>query len=102
MQQLQQLTFSSETSIGAMIKQVARGLPSPLGLRHEPDAIERHGASSMPTTLKTMVNILQEVKVLESHQAQEFWVSVEIEGVLHNRRQLSDSNIDVVFIVNNG
>ncbi|KAJ4359675.1 uncharacterized protein N0V89_000231 [Didymosphaeria variabile] len=91
-----------DTRIVSMTKQVARGLPSPLGNRHDTDAIEGSEAPSMPTTLKTMVTILSEIKVLKADQNQEFWAIVEIEGVLHNRRELADSNIDVVFIVDNG
>ncbi|KAL1594541.1 hypothetical protein SLS60_010301 [Paraconiothyrium brasiliense] len=96
------LITSSDISIGSTIKQMAHGLPSPLGNRQGTDAIEGPEAPFMPTTLKLMVNILSEVKLLESGQNQEFWASVEIEGVLHNRRELADSTIDVVFIVDNG
>ncbi|KAL5423095.1 hypothetical protein PMIN04_004161 [Paraphaeosphaeria minitans] len=93
---------NSDISISSMIKQVARGLPSPLGNRHDMDVIETHEAPRMPSTLKTAINVLSEVKVLGSEQSQEFWASVEIESVLHNRRGLVDPNIDVVFVVDNG
>ncbi|KAF2449347.1 hypothetical protein P171DRAFT_506920 [Karstenula rhodostoma CBS 690.94] len=93
---------NSDTSISSMIKQVARGLPSPLENRHDVDAIETHEAPQMPATLKTTINVLSEVKVLGSDQSQEFWASVEIKGVLHNRRELVDSSIDVVFVIDNG
>ncbi|KAL5374810.1 hypothetical protein DPSP01_011646 [Paraphaeosphaeria sporulosa] len=93
---------NSDASISCMIKQVARGLPSPLGNRHDMDVIEAHEAPRMPLTLKTTINVLSEIKVFGPEQSQEFWASIEIEGVLHNRRILVDSNIDVVFVVDNG
>lgn len=89
--------------MSATVKQVARVLPSPLGDNHElhvkkgPD-----GSSCMPSTLNAEINILQETKMLRSDEPQEFWISVEIGGMIHNRRQLSDPNIDVVFIIDNG
>jgi hypothetical protein len=96
------LTRSSETSVSSTIKQAARAFPSPLGNRHDTDAIGTWKAPLMPTTLKTTINVLSEVKILELDRVQEFWASVEIEGVLHNRRELVNSSIDVVFIIDNG
>lgn len=96
------LTRNSDANISSMIKQVACGLPSPLGSLRDVDAIKTHEAPQFPTSLKTTINVLSEVKVLGPNQSQEFWVSVEIEGAMHNRHKLVDSSIDVVFVVDNG
>lgn len=58
--------------------------------------------TSSPTILKAAVKVLPEVTLLTSEDSQDFWVAVEIEGVLHNRRALEDTSIDLVFVVDNG
>ncbi|KAL6158850.1 hypothetical protein ACJQWK_04071 [Exserohilum turcicum] len=54
----------------------------------------------LPTTLRAAVKLFPEVKLL-TEDVQEITVAVDIEGVLHNRRPLADSAIDVVFLVDN-
>lgn len=81
---------------------MAKRLPPPTEYEHEPTDKQILGKPSMlPTTLRAAVNIFTEKKVL-SEEVQEFDIVVEIEGVLHNRRPLPDSTIDVIFVVDNG
>jgi hypothetical protein len=42
-----------------------------------------------------------EAKVL-TETVQEFSVAIEVEGVLHNRRDHLHAGIDVIFIIDNG
>ncbi|KAF1977530.1 hypothetical protein BU23DRAFT_500416 [Bimuria novae-zelandiae CBS 107.79] len=84
------------------MQEVARGLPSPLGNQSDVEAVKGPRSTTTPTTLNTLVTVIPEVKILDKDGEQEFWVSVEIEGALHNRRELLDSSLDVVFIVDNG
>ena len=93
---------SSPASVKSIVKQAARGLPSSFGNRHETDNTQDPRPTSVPTTLKTMINMFPEVKLLQPNGQQVFWVGVEIEGVLHHRHELSDPSIDVVFIIDNG
>jgi hypothetical protein len=55
----------------------------------------------MPTTLRVAVRVFPEVKIL-TEDVQELNVAVDIEGVLHNRKPLPDTTIDVIFVVDNG
>ncbi|KAJ4295502.1 hypothetical protein N0V90_007515 [Kalmusia sp. IMI 367209] len=92
-----------QIKIGTMMKQVAERLPSPLGNRYGTTTSQGQGSSSsFPTTLKPTISVLPEVKLLTSDEVQDFWVGIEIEGMLHNRLELPDSSIDVVFVVDNG
>ncbi|KAF2874628.1 hypothetical protein BDV95DRAFT_604790 [Massariosphaeria phaeospora] len=52
-----------------------------------------------PPTLQAAVRILSEVNLLTAQDSQEFWVCVEVEGVLESYQQLPDTAIDVVFVV---
>jgi hypothetical protein len=58
-------------------------------------------SDTSPTTLRAAVRILPEVKLLGDSEHQEFGVAIEIEAVLHNRKPLRDSSIDVIFLVDN-
>lgn len=80
---------------------IARRLPSPIEHRHEePEAGNIATCEENPTTLRAAVRIFPEVTQL-SEEHQEFWVAVEIEGALHNRRLLQECTVDVIFIVDN-
>ena len=54
-----------------------------------------------PTTVKAVVKIISEIKVL-SNTEQDFWVSVQIEGALHNSRILRDPSLDIIMVIDNG
>ena len=47
------------------------------------------------------MRIFSEVTQLSQDEQQEFWIAVEIEGALHNRMPLTDSALDVVFLIDN-
>jgi hypothetical protein len=57
--------------------------------------------TAVPTTLQAAVRIFPETKILAKDYG-EFNVAVEVEGVLYNRHPLSDTTVDVIFIVDNG
>ena len=71
--------------------------------REQSDMVHPSSASSdLPTTLKAVVRILSETKVLKSEDHQDFLVAIEVEGVLHNRRDSHDSSLDIVILIDNG
>lgn len=87
-----------------MIPEVAF-IPDPPEPSRERSDIVRPSSESvdLPTTLKTVVRVLPEIKILNPEgDHQEFWVAVEVEGVLHNRRALHDPSLDVVILIDNG
>lgn len=90
--------------IGSVYSQAAEQHPSPLEFREElPTISDTVSAAIRPASLLTAaVRIFPEVKILKTAEQQTFWVAIEVEGVQHNRRMLSDSSVDVVFLVDNG
>lgn len=85
-----------------MMKEAARWLPSPLGNHRATETLHESASSSIPTTVKAIIDVLPEVKLLHPNENQHIWVSVEIAGLLHNVQKLADPRIDVVFIIDNG
>jgi len=85
-----------------MISGLAKHLPDVTELDH--GSLELQAADipqQLPTTLQAAVRIYTDKKVLAS-KTEEIDVAIDIEGVLHNSRPLSDTLIDVIFIVDNG
>jgi hypothetical protein len=81
---------------------IAKRLPSPCDYEYEASDVHvSEKSSTVPTTLRVAVKIFPEVKIL-TEDAQELSVAVDIEGVLHNRKPLPDTTIDVIFVVDNG
>jgi len=72
-------------------------IPAPAD--HEDDASSL--TPTVPTTLRAAIRVFSEVKVL-TEDVEEFTVAIDIEGVLHNRKPLLDTTIDVIFLVDNG
>ena len=54
-----------------------------------------------PTILRAATRLFSEGKVL-TKDVEDFTVAIDIEGVLHNRKPLPDTTIDVIFLVDNG
>ena len=87
-----------------MFTELAAFMPPPSEPpRENPNIVRLSSASSsLPTTLKAVVRVLPETKVLKSEDQQDFWIAVEVEGVLHNRRALHDPSLDIVILIDNG
>jgi hypothetical protein len=87
-----------------MFTELATFMPPPYEPRRkQSDIVPPSSASSdLPTTLKAVVRVLPETKVLKSENHQDFWIAVEVEGVLHNRRALHDPSLDIVILIDNG
>ena len=47
------------------------------------------------------MRVFTEVAKLSQDEQQDFWIAVEVEGALHNRVPLTDSAIDVIFVLDN-
>ena len=77
---------------------------SPPESRHEEsDSFgTRFGYRKLPTTIKPVLKIFPEVKVLNTETLQEFWVAIEVEGVLHNQQTLTNQGLDIIIIIDNG
>ena len=89
----------------AVHSQVASHFPSPMDYQQDigstaPEKLE-YGHFPPPIS-NVSVRILPEVKILTNDNPQTLWVSVEIEGSLHNRRTLVDSGLDIIIIIDNG
>lgn len=56
---------------------------------------------TVPTILRAATRLFSDVKVL-TKDVEDFTVAIDIEGVLHNRKPLPDTKIDVIFLVDNG
>jgi hypothetical protein len=98
----QTLTSGSGPKLSALVARIAKQLPPPTELDHEGSYAHVPGSpSTMPTTLRAAVRVFPEVKIL-SEDIQEISIAVDIEGVLHNRKPLPDTTIDVIFVVDNG
>ncbi|CAO2655627.1 Nn.00g044300.m01.CDS01 [Neocucurbitaria sp. VM-36] len=90
------------TKFGSVMKLITRQLPSPI--EDHLDTSDDHSSprtSIIPTTLRAAVRIFPETKLL-ADEYQEFSVAVDVEGVLHNRKSLPDTTLDVIFVVDNG
>ena len=87
-----------------MFTELVAFMPPPPEPRREQSDIVRPSSTSsdLPTTLKAVVRVLPETKVLKSEGHHDFWVAVEVEGVLHNRRTLHDPSLDIVILIDNG
>ena len=72
-------------------------IPAPVD--HEDDVSS--STPAVPSTLRAAIRVFSEVKVL-TEDVEEFTIAIDIEGVLHNRKPLPDTNIDVIFLVDNG
>lgn len=88
--------------IKTICSQAAHKYPSPLEYRQE---LPRINSTSEPdscaSVLAASIRIIPEVKVLAPEDQQIFWVAVEVEGVLHNKRPVAEQGIDVIFLVDN-
>jgi hypothetical protein len=75
----------------------------PTGAEDEQEILDGQAlkADEMPTTLRAVIRMFPEFKVLTSG-LQDMTVAVEVEGVLHNRSTSPFVTVDVVFIVDNG
>jgi len=81
---------------------ISKCIPSPTDFDHEAsEAQVSDSTSHLPTTLRAAVRLFPEVKLL-TEEYQDIGVAIEIEGVLHNRKPLPDTGIDVIFVVDNG
>jgi hypothetical protein len=99
---LQSLISISGAKLSSLIARIAKQLPPPTELDNDSsDAHVSDGRSAMPTTLRAAVRLFSEVKIL-TQDIQEISIAVDIEGVLHNRKLLPDTTIDVIFVVDNG
>jgi hypothetical protein len=90
--------------IGSLVGYHAGRFPTPFENRVEKEEIGEatDAAQSGPSTLKALVGILPETKLLRAGEQQDLWVAIEIRCGLHNRQVHSDPHIDMVFIIDNG
>lgn len=85
------------------MRRIAGRLPSPAGRYHDDQEAQRTiPHEKLPTTLRAAVRVFSEIVQLSQQEHEEFWVAVEIEGILHNRMLLPDTTIDVILVVDNG
>jgi hypothetical protein len=97
----QLLNSFSGKKFSSIMGRIAKRLPSPTGLDHEAsDAQVSDSTSLLPTTLRAAVRLFPEVNHI-TEEFQEFSVAIDIEGVLHHRKPLPDTGIDVIFVVDN-
>jgi hypothetical protein len=80
---------------------VAKPHSTPAENGHELSENRATATGTMPTTLRAVVRLFPEVKLL-TNDLYEFNVAIEVEGVLHSRSTLANDTIDVVFVVDNG
>lgn len=83
------------------MQRVANRLLTPVEGEHELREGQQEEVGAIPTTLRTAVRMFPQAKILTEAQ-QELSIAIEIEGVLHNRKDHSNSTIDVIFIIDNG
>ena len=83
------------------MQRIANRLPTPIEGEHELPEDQQEDAGALPTTLRAAVRMFPEARVL-TETVQEFSVAIEVEGVLHNRRDHLHAGIDVIFIIDNG
>lgn len=86
-----------------MMARAANRLPAPLEyLQEQNDGAQSSDTSTLPSTLKVAVTMLPESKMLSIERYQDMWISVDVQGVIHNQRPLADASINLVFLVDNG
>lgn len=85
----------------ATIEKASGALLSPIG-NGPTERVQQHESTWLSTIPKAIIDILSEVKLLQSKEKQEFCISVEIRGVAQHIQELSDPGMDVVIIVDNG
>ncbi|KAF2706945.1 hypothetical protein K504DRAFT_470937 [Pleomassaria siparia CBS 279.74] len=97
-------SFKAWMTRNANSSQMINYLPSPPKTQHANSlaSCPIPESDGLPTTLKASIRIVSEVKLLSTQHSEEFWVAVEIEGMLHNRRPLQDTSLDFVFVIDNG
>lgn len=77
-------------------------MPPPTDYEREvADAYVPDSPLALPTTLRAAIRLFPDAKML-TEDVQEVTVAIDIEGTLHNQRSLSETAIDVVFVVDNG
>lgn len=79
-----------------VMDRVAKRLP----IATEPEEEKYDETVSLPTTVRVATRIYPQVKLLEEG-LQDLSVAIEIESLLHNRNVLSDSTVDLVFVIDN-
>ncbi|EUC35165.1 hypothetical protein COCCADRAFT_35269 [Bipolaris zeicola 26-R-13] len=80
----------------------AKHMPPPTDYDREvADAYVPDSPLALPTTLRAAIRLFPDAKVL-TENVQEVTVAIDIEGTLYNQRSLSETAIDVVFVVDNG
>jgi hypothetical protein len=96
------LNSLSGEKIKSFINRFTKHIPPPTDYDREvADAYVSGSPLALPTTLRAAIRLFPDVKVL-TKDLQEVTVAIDIEGVLHNRKPLPETAIDVVFVVDNG
>ncbi|EMD93508.1 hypothetical protein COCC4DRAFT_58864 [Bipolaris maydis ATCC 48331] len=81
---------------------LTKHMPPPTNYEREvADAYVPNSPLALPNTLRAAIRLFPDAKVL-TEDVQEVTVAIDIEGTLHNQRSLSETAIDVVFVVDNG
>jgi hypothetical protein len=93
------LRSSSGLKLGALMHKMGKHIPptTDFGLEASEAQVS---TSHLPTTLRAAVRLFPEVKLL-TEEYQDIGIAIDIEGVLHNRKPLPDTSIDVIFVVDN-
>jgi hypothetical protein len=92
----------SGSKIESVITRAAERLPCSFEQRRDYEETDAQGDyESVPSTLKAAIRVLPETKLLQTFKHQEFWVGVEVVGVMHNRHDFANSSIDFVFVIDN-
>jgi len=90
------------TKFGSIVGRIAKRLPPPTEYEYEPlDGLKVGKTSILPTILEPAVRIFPGIEPL-TKDIQEVDVVLEVEGVLHNRQQVSNDTINVIFLLDNG
>lgn len=93
--------FSGE-KIKSFMDLLTKHMPPPTNYEREvADAYVPNSPLALPNTLRAAIRLFPDAKVL-TEDVQEVTVAIDIEGTLHNQRSLSETAIDVVFVVDNG
>jgi hypothetical protein len=98
----QPLRSSSAVKLTSLMEGMANRMPPQTDFDH--DVSEAHVSDSnllLPTTLRPAIRLFPQVKLL-ADEFQEISVAIDIEGVLYNRKPLPNTEIDVIFVVDNG
>ncbi|KAL6709006.1 hypothetical protein ACN47E_002133 [Coniothyrium glycines] len=87
--------------LGSVMRCIANRLPPSSEADEGQTSEPTRRPTTMPTTLRTAVRIFPQTKIL-TDEIQEVNIAVDIEGVLHNQRKLSDATLDIIFVIDNG